>query len=162
MKKLIALLILITLMPLHVQAASPTVKDDIVVFQPEVTAWDGKTVTVKTTSTAYLYVIQVSDRADFKGAKTYYKRGTDWQKGCVCVWLFEHKRLIWYDGKIISYRYEPSKTLTVPTKLLRQIEAKYQCKKRFSVPCRGRYVRVRCCYYGGGAKVYSDWSVKGR
>ena len=174
MKKMLAILMMITVMlaPIGAKAAAPEIGKDglTVVFNPEIERIEqksGKTsVTIRTTSTAYLYIVQVSDRKDFKGAKPYCFRGSDWEKGCVAVWLTnrgdKNLRVIWYDGRIISYRaVAKPQRLTIPASLLRQIEKKYQCRKYLTVPEKGRYIRVRCCYYGGGSKVYSEWSAKG-
>lgn len=175
---LTAIIIALSTTAIPVKAAAPEIgKDDLtLVFNPSIesvqTVGDKMTVTVNTTSIGYLYNVQVSNYADFRDAKPYYYDVVNSDKGSVAVWLTTRRdnldvmrycRFVWYDGKVINFRWgDPvgrGKPLTMPLSISKQIENRYRIKKTFNVP-KSKYVRFRVVYYGGGARIYSRWSVK--
>ena len=179
MKKITAILMMIVMMvaPIGARAAntsSPEVVNggQIIAFDPVVKSFEAQrssmVVTIDTVSVAYMYEVQWSDRPDFKGAQYRFFRNVD-NHGCMIIDTHEVRkqgkaynvREIWYGGYLLSWRAvekkKPTDRLVTPQSIVDQLRQRYAVTKRLYVQAKGKYVRVRCCYFSTGWYAYSRW-----
>ena len=144
----------------------------IIAFDPTVKSFEAQrtsmVVTIDTVSVAYMYEVQWSDRPDFQGAQHRFFRNVD-NHGCMIIDTHEVKqkgkaynvREIWYGGYLLSWRKvektKPTDKLVTPQSIVDQLRQRYAITKRLYVPAKGKYVRVRCCYFSTGWYAYSKW-----
>lgn len=175
MKRFITMLIILaTLAPIGARAASPSLGKDgkTIIFNPEITSVEtmssSMAVNIDTTTVAFMYVVQWSDTEDFRNARTMFFRNLS-NKGCMMSKISTiyragktiDQRAIWYGGQKIDWRAVERKgtKLGTPQTVIKQIENRYRVQRRLYVPGKGRYVRVRCIYYGTTGYEYSRWST---
>ena len=175
MMLLMALVMAMT--PISARAAnaqSPEVVNNgrIIAFDPVVKSFEEQkrsmVVTIDTVSVAYMYEVQWSDRPDFQNAQHRFFRNVD-NHGCMIIDTHEVRqkgktynvREIWYGGYLLSWRkVEKTKStdkLVTPQSIVDQLRKRYRIEKRLYVPAKGKYVRVRCCYFSTGWYAYSKW-----
>ena len=169
-KRLLALTLAIIMMmaPIGAMAADKPSEEltqggKIIAFVPEVTSYteqkSSMVVNIDTVSCAFMFEIQWADTPDFKRPHTQFYRNVD-NHGCMIVDIekqgSQYVREIWYGGYKMSYRRSQT-PLTTPQSVVNQLRQRLAIKKRLYVPGKGRYVRVRCLYYGTFFYAYSRW-----
>ena len=178
MKKLVALMMaLIMLVPMNVQAESKPSDElrqggQVIAFDPVITSFERQRssmiVNIETVECAFMFEVQWSDRPDFEGAETMFYQNVD-NHGCLII-AYEpirqngktyNTRTVWYGGRKMSFRKvlrkHPKDRLTTPQSVVDNLRKRLAIKKRLYVPGKGRYVRVRCIYYGACPYAYSRW-----
>ena len=178
MKKLVALMMaLIMLVPMNVQAESKPSDElrqggQVIAFDPVITSFERQRssmiVNIETVECAFMFEAQWSDRPDFEGAETMFYQNVD-NHGCLII-AYEpirqngktyNTRTVWYGGRKMSFRKvlrkHPKDRLTTPQSVVDNLRKRLAIKKRLYVPGKGRYVRVRCIYYGACPYAYSRW-----
>ena len=178
MKKLVALMMaLIMLVPMNVQAESKPSDElrqggQVIAFDPVITSFERQrssmVINLDTVECVYMFEVQWSDKPDFEGAETRYFRNVD-NRGCLII-AYEpirqngktyNTRTIWYGGRKMSFRKvlrrHPKDRLVTTQGIVNELRNRLRIKKRLYVPGKGRYVRVRCIYYGACHYAYSRW-----
>ena len=178
MKKLVALMMaLIMLVPMNVQAESKPSDElrqggQVIAFDPVITSFERQrssmVINLDTVECVYMFEVQWSDKPDFEGAETRYFRNVD-NRGCLII-AYEpirqngktyNTRTIWYGGRKMSFRKvlrrHPKDRLVTTQGIVNELRNRLRIKKRLYVPGKGRYVRVRCIYYGACPYAYSRW-----
>ena len=178
MKRALMTLILVMTMltPIGARAQEPSPElaqnGTRIAFLPIVTSFvpqkSSMVICLDTVESVHLFQVQYSDRPDFNGAETLYFRNVD-NHGSLRIVMQPIKkdgktyntRTIWYGGRKIDYRKALRKhskdRLTTPQSIVNKLRNRLRIKKRLYVPGKGKYVRIRCIYYGGFDYAYSKW-----
>ena len=178
MKKLVALMMaLIMLVPMNVQAESKPSDElrqggQVIAFDPVITSFERQrssmVINLDTVECVYMFEVQWSDRPDFEGAETTFYQNVD-NHGCLII-AYEpirqngktyNTRTVWYGGRKMSFRKvlrkHPKDRLVTTQGIVNELRNRLRIKKRLYVPGKGKYVRVRCIYYGACPYAYSRW-----
>lgn len=179
MKRIIILLlaVILTTVPMNVQAESKPSDElrqggQVIAFDPVITSFERQrssmVINLDTVECVYMFEVQWSDKPDFEGAETRYFRNVD-NRGCLII-AYEpirqngktyNTRTIWYGGRKMSFRKvlrkHPKDRLVTTQGIVNELRNRLRIKKRLYVPGKGRYVRVRCIYYGARPYAYSKW-----
>ena len=145
----------------------------IIAFNPKITSVkkqkSSMVVNIDTVSCAFLYEVQWSNRSDFSKCETKFFRNVD-NHGCMAIDNKTTKedgktynvRVIWYGGYRISFRKvlrkNPKEKLITTQGIVNMLRKRYAIQKRLYVNGLGKYVRVRCVYYGVDGYAYSKWT----
>lgn len=178
-KRLLILMVaVLSLMPLSTKAAEQSREvvqhGRIIAFDPSIKSVVGQrtsmVVNIDTVSCALMYQVQWSDTTDFGKSETRFFRNVD-NHGCMIIEMepvrengkVYNTRTIWYGGYKMSFRRvlrkHPKDRLVTTQGIVNELRNRLRISKRLYVPAKGKYVRVRCIYYGTCDYAYSRWTT---
>lgn len=174
---------LIMLTPMNVAATRAPSKEvvqngRIIAFDPSIVSVEKHNrtmdVTIDTVTVAFMYEVQWANKADFSDVHTQFYRNIK-NRGCMIIDNNTVKqdgvtylvRTIWYGGNKISFRKIPKvgkqSRIPVTWEMVEYLRCRYRSpKKKLLVRGKGKYVRVRCIYYGTNDYAYSKWAYEKR
>ena len=179
MKRIIILLLAVILAAAPMTAKAESKPSDelrqggqVIAFDPVITSFERQRssmiVNIETVECAFMFEAQWSDRPDFEGAETMFYQNVD-NHGCMIIAYEQirqngktyNTRTVWYGGRKMSFRKvlrrHPKDRLVTTQGIVNELRNRMRIKKRLYVPGKGRYVRVRCIYYGACPYAYSRW-----
>ena len=179
MKRIMILLLAVILATVPMTAKAESKPSDelrqggqVIAFDPVITSFERQrssmVINLNTVECVFMFEVQWSDRPDFEGAETRFFQNVD-NHGCLII-AYEpiiqngktyNTRTVWYGGRKMSFRKvlrkHPKDRLATPQSVVDNLRKRLAIKKRLYVPGKGKYVRVRCIYYGACPYAYSKW-----